>query len=185
MICKYCGNEIEQGKYCPACGNKLEQEKVEIEEINPDGSSNNTQNIESDKKPLKKKRKWLYIIIAFVLISIFTKGKVSDGDYISCAQTLIRQDLKCLATAEFSDGKVVEKDKYGRALVTVTVDAQNGFGAYIRNRYAVVIDSYDKKTGEFTYNRNAIIDLDNSELTDIGMEFLKISSNWDKPIESN
>lgn len=161
---------------------------VEDSKTNSYNSPSNIGGSKNIKKVLNKS-KWLYIVIGvaiYLAISFFTNNNITDDDYISCAQTAISKELTAPSTASFSDGEVIDKDKYGRAIVTITVDAQNGFGAYIRNRYAVVINSYDKKTGEFLYNRQNIIDLENSEFLDnITEEFLKTQSNWDEPIDDD
>lgn len=194
MYCESCGKLVGNSKFCPNCGYKLKQEqveenfdmknnkddKVEIEETN---LSNNDQGIESNKK--SKKSLWKYAvagIIIYLVISLFTNNKVTDSDYISCSKTVISGQLKAPSTAKFSNGEVIDKDKYGRAFVLLTVDAQNGFGVFVRNNYAVIINSYDKRTGEFTYYKTCVVDLENDKLLDSTRDIMKISSKWGEPI---
>lgn len=197
MRCKYCNTEVEQNNFCSNCGRKLEQPLSEetsksndenhkqYETVN-NSSSTNTQSVPLSK--INIQRIWKFVaagIVIYFLISLFSCGRVKDEDYISSAQTVISKNLAAPATAEFSNGKVVDKDKYGRALVTITVDAQNGFGAYLRHNYAVVIFSYNKKTDEFSFDESCIVDLDNDELSDLTVEYLKTRSNWNEPLESD
>lgn len=136
---------------------------------------------------LTKKNKIIHLavplIIVVILFSLFSGGGISDEDYIDCAKSVAYNQLKAPSTASFSDGKVVEKDDYGRALVTFTVDAENSFGAYVRTYYAIVIETYDKSTEQFTYNRFAVQHWTNSIDDDIYLEAAKLAADWDKPLE--
>lgn len=203
MYCKYCGEEIGNSKYCPNCGHKQEQDEVIVtdDKGNEDVNNINENNInepevnenkisdsiksKDSKKKSTKNNTWVFILLGIAIalvISVFSDSEVTDDEYIGCAETIILDGLKSPSTAKFSEGKVLEKDSYGRALVTLTVDAQNSFGAYLRNKYALVIESYDKKTGEFTYRKNCIVDLDDGDLLKFTVEYLKQVSNWDEPL---
>lgn len=127
----------------------------------------------------------LPLVIIFVFIGIFTSGGASDEDYISCAQTVINQQLKSPSTASYSNAKVVEKDDYGRVLVTMCVDAQNAFGAYIRNYYAIVIENYDPDTEKFDYYPNGITRWTDEQLEDIYLDSAKVASHWNEPLEND
>lgn len=205
MFCKYCGKEVGESKFCNNCGHEIENEKHnEITSIKNDSSDKNgifkmnetkTEDNNQDRditgkseKP-KKKNKWALLLLCiaiYFVITFFSNSNVTDRDYISCAEVAISEQLTSPATAKFSDGKVIDKDKYGRAIVMMTVDGQNGFGATIRNKFVVVINSYDKKTGEFFYNKASMVSLENGEqLTDFTVKLIKGMSNWNEPIESN
>lgn len=205
MFCKYCGKEVGEGKFCKYCGHEIEHEEndettidnTESLDKNDDFEKNETkatykeQNndiIEKPDKP-KKKIKWIFLLLGiaiYFVITFFSNSNVTDADYISCAKVAISEQLTSPTTAKFSDGKVIDIDKYGRAIVMTTVDAQNGFGATIRNKFLIVINSYDKKTGEFSYNKASIVSLKNGEsLEDFTLELIKEVSNWDEPLESN
>lgn len=125
------------------------------------------------------------IILLVVVIVSFSDGGVSDDDYISCAKTAVSKQLKSPGSAFYSNEKVVEKDDYGRVLVVLTVDSQNGFGAYLRSHYVVVIESYDSKTEEFTYSRNGIQHWtdDMDFLEEILIQSAKDASDWNEPLE--
>ena len=64
----------------------------------------------------------------------------SDEKFINAAKSAVLEQLKAPSTASWVSAKVEERDAYGRAIVTLTVDAQNSFGAIIRDYYAVCID---------------------------------------------
>jgi len=67
------------------------------------------------------------------------KRNASNDEYISSAKSAVCDILKAPTTASWGAATVEEKDEYGRAIVTLTVDAQNGFGAMIREHYVVCI----------------------------------------------
>lgn len=207
MFCKYCGKEVGESRFCKNCGHEIENEKNnEITIIKNESSGENDSFTNSETKTKtednnqdrditgksekpKKKNKWALLLLCitiYFVITFFSNSNVTDGDYISCAEVAISEQLTSPATAKFSDGKVIDKDKYGRAIVMMTVDGQNGFGATIRNKFVVVINSYDKKTGEFFYNKASMVSLENGEqLNDITVAVIKEMSNWNEPLESN
>lgn len=126
------------------------------------------------------------VIIIIVLINAIGGGSHgSNDDYIGCAKTVVSKQLRSHSSAQWSNEKVVEKDDYGRVLVTLTVDSQNGFGAYLRTHYAVVIESYDKKTDEFTYQYGGVESWSDQYdfLEDACIKNVKKGSNWNEPIK--
>jgi len=68
----------------------------------------------------------------------------------NCAKTLIHNSLRSPSTAIWGKCEKVDEDNYGRCLVYVSVEAQNGFGAYTKSDYLVVLQ-YVQSNGEFTY----------------------------------
>lgn len=195
MFCKYCGKEVGESNFCPNCGHELDPKKNLNSNIKDDDTVKDVETNSPDSnrdpafnKQAFKKSKWFYLLIGvavYFIFTLFTGGKITDEDYIGCAQTAISEQLKSPSTAEFSEGEVIEKDKYGRAMVTMTVDAQNGFGAYVRNKFVVVINTYDKKTKEFTYKKTCVVELEDGELSNFTAQMLKVESDWDKPIEGD
>lgn len=90
-------------------------------------------------------------------ISVSTKeyqimaAKPSDFTVVNAAKTLISSNLKSSSTARWGTNcQVLDEDEYGRYLVYISVEAQNGFGAYIKSAYMVVLQTVDKG-GDFTY----------------------------------
>lgn len=82
------------------------------------------------------------------------KSNVTDSEYINCARILIKNQLKAPLSAVWGDAEVIERDAYGRACVVLTVDAQNSFGAMIRNQYCVIIEGV-YTNDQFSHKENA------------------------------
>ena len=87
----------------------------------------------------------LIIVLAFAGLAIFLSNKLqSKGpqefdqfDMQTIAEKEVEERLKAPSTAKF-DNIIVTEDK-GVWVITGTVDAQNSFGAMIRNRFRVEI----------------------------------------------
>lgn len=62
------------------------------------------------------------------------------AEYQVIAQDAVKARLKAPSTANFDNWKVL-KSKDGTVLITGTVDAQNSFGAKIRNSFMVTVDA--------------------------------------------
>ena len=141
-------------------------------------------------KNIKTQPKWkkiVYIALPIIILLVFIKviGGGSGGDkyYIQAAEQVVSEQLRSPSTASFSSVKVVDKDKYGRALISMTVDAQNGFGAYIRDNYVVVIYDVNKREGTFRYVSPQ--SYKNSFLEDAVISSMKKQADWDEPLDSD
>lgn len=170
MYCPNCGKkQRDEAKFCTNCGYNLKDRGITKENNSTKyGDVDSIEDIFANKDKVHPKiiysesifkslgKKVIFPIIAIVIIWAFFFRTDMDSVYINCAKTLINQQLKSPATAKWSNEKVLEKDNYGRALVYLTIDAQNDFGTYIRDNYVVVILSYNKASGEFTYNKAGI-----------------------------
>ena len=199
MYCPNCGQkQRDEAKFCTNCGYNLKDRGITKENnlcrygdvgrnedilVNEDRTHTKVKYSESIFKRLGKKV--IFLIIAIVIIWAFFFRTDMDSVYINCAKTLISQQLKSPATAKWSNEKVLDKDNYGRALVYLTIDAQNDFGTYIRDNYVVVILSYNKSSGEFTYNKAGIqrITDNDQELDSWIIDWAKQYSNWNQPFE--
>lgn len=80
----------------------------------------------------------------------YRSSPATEATIINCAKTLIDNSLRSSSTARWGDCEKVDEDNYGRCLVYVSLEAQNGFGAYSKLNYFVVLQ-YIKANGEFTY----------------------------------
>ncbi|MBO4894855.1 MAG: zinc ribbon domain-containing protein [Clostridia bacterium] len=154
----------------------------------------------STLKPKKSKKKIIIIILAIIIIPIIFFGIISDSDdssdtsfsksvsdetYISCAKQVVAEQLRSPGSASFSNCEVAEKDDYGRVLVTGYVDSQNGFGATLRNGFAVVITNYDSDTEQFSYSRSfELWKWEFDFLKDTTIENVKSNSQWNEPKET-
>lgn len=83
-----------------------------------------------------------------------SKSKVSDEIIISCARTEVGRILKSVSTANWGTSEIIDKDNYGRYLVYVPLEAQNGFGAYNKLYYLVIVKDVDQEGNykAMTYN---------------------------------
>mgnify|MGYP004615710681 FL=1 len=80
----------------------------------------------------------------------YRSSPATEATIINCAKTLIDNSLRSSSTAKWGECEKVDEDNYGRCLVYVSLEAQNGFGAYSKLNYFVVLQ-YVKTNGEFTY----------------------------------
>lgn len=80
----------------------------------------------------------------------YRSSPATTDTIVSCAKTLINEDLRSSTTARWGKCEKIDEDNYGRCLVYVSLEAQNGFGAYSKLNYFVVLQ-YVKYNGEFTY----------------------------------
>jgi hypothetical protein len=149
--CPECQKEVSTlATTCPNCGAPV--------------STPSTDNkFENKTKPVKEKKKtspvtWFVVIIIIVLtfgslISSFSgySGSSSSSRRSSSpsmeslkyqakshAKDIVRENLKAPSTAKFSTVTILEQ-KRGHYLLQVDVDAQNSFGAMIRNNFMVIL----------------------------------------------
>lgn len=80
----------------------------------------------------------------------YRSSPATTNTIVSCAKTLINNELRSSSTAVWGKCEKVDEDNYGRCLVYVSLEAQNGFGAYSKLNYFVVLQ-YVESNGEFTY----------------------------------
>lgn len=153
------------------------------------------------------------VIIVIIIKSVFlnnnstknssalqdSKNKVSDEIIISCARTEVGRILKSVSTANWGTSEIVDKDNYGRYLVYVPLEAQNGFGAYNKLYYLVIVKDVDQEGNykAMTYNSrleipnymgastpSIISDYKNGETAKILKDFLE-NNNWGQEESQN
>jgi hypothetical protein len=141
------------------------------------------------------------LIIAFALISDFfnepsgakdKRNKESSKDKPSfterllnnpeeraknSAKTLVLNNLKAPSTANFAESKILHQ-QHPWYQVLVFVDAQNSFGAYIRNSFVCTLKL--EEGDKFTYNRVAgVQEMDQSMISLAGvLEGIRSASGW-------
>jgi hypothetical protein len=158
--CEECGNQIsDKAQACPACGAPVNGGLV-----SPSGGAIQSPVVEGQKTSAEKTAQdqkkvqmgclgCLGVVLFFVLISSLMPGKGSDpagpsasspSDRSSMAvvqcQNYVRDRLRSPSTADFPwlDHSVTPEGSE-TYLVRSYVDAQNGFGATVRNNYTCKI----------------------------------------------
>lgn len=58
---------------------------------------------------------------------------------IEKCKEVVLSKLKSPISAQFNNITIVEEDNYGKVLLDVSVDSQNGFGAMIRSDFGVIL----------------------------------------------
>lgn len=139
--------------------------------------------------------KWIaFIIVGFIVFgpNIFSDSDTQENKesmeehYFSVAEQLVSENLKSPSTALYSEEEIVEEDDYGRVLVRLAVDAENGFGATIRNYAAVVIVDYDEDEETFRYNSYFAVQLYDSKSSQENVEdVVKSNNNWNEPFSDD
>lgn len=139
--------------------------------------------------------KWIaFIIVGFIVFgpNIFSDSDTQENKesmeehYFSVAEQLVSENLKSPSTALYSEEEIVEEDDYGRVLVRLAVDAENGFGATIRNYAAVVIVDYDEDEETFRYNPYFAVQLYDSKSSQENVEdVVKSNNNWNEPFSDD
>ena len=65
--------------------------------------------------------------------------KSKDNLIIEACKDCIKQHLKSPSTVNFDKVEIRDKDDYGRIYLYAEVDAQNSFGAMLRNKLRIVL----------------------------------------------
>ena len=67
--------------------------------------------------------------------------KTQDDAIISACKDCIMKHLKAPSTVQFPIIEIQDRDDYGRIYLYAEIDAQNAFGAMLRNKLRVVLQS--------------------------------------------
>jgi hypothetical protein len=85
---------------------------------------------------------------------IESETRCIDTNAIVGAQRIVLENIKAPATARFSEQRVMYR--HGpHVAVRLAVDAQNSFGALIREHYCVFFEYIDCSAGQMNYSREA------------------------------
>ena len=186
-ICKKCGAELEdRATFCGKCGSKVQKTFIEN---------------------LKTNKKWLIIILVIIIVVIgivYNSEMNIKSDYNSSnnenSTTKDSEEKKdIVSTANWGTAEIIDEDSYGRYLVYVPLEAQNGFGGYEKLYYLVIVsdvtpDGYYKAmpyqstldipnyTGQTI--PNTITEYKNGERTKLISEFLE-NNKWEKPVSTS
>lgn len=148
MKCSKCGTEFE-GNFCPNCGNS-----ALTSSNNETADSSSETNIKKSPITLQQKMTlgcFTIIMVPIILIAIFAiigsfKPQKTDQKtlLIYASQDAVEKKLKSPSTAVFpvstDKSYSVIKSRENVYLIAGHVDAQNTFGAMIRENYAVEIE---------------------------------------------
>lgn len=95
---------------------------------------------------------------------------------IQTCQDCVKKHLKSPSTANFVNINIKEQDKYGRIYLLVELDAQNSFGASLRNQFHVVLQEVNE---DGTYN--ALKDSVYKAIMFNTEDVVKKLNKWNKP----
>ena len=106
-------------------------------------------------------------------------GYTENDRAISAAKTLVYKNLKAPATARWASATVVAR-KSPRFLVHVLVDAQNDFGALIRNSYlvAVALEGGEK----FSFSPAFGLQECNNPPSEAEIQVMRSMNDWEAPV---
>lgn len=204
-FCKDCGEKLDKGAiFCGKCGCKVKKTFIE---------------------KLYMKKKWIIGILFIIIIigiylynsssrsndvpndhftsnqnNIEEKDVVSNNTIIACAKTEVSKLLRSSSTASWGTAEVIDKDSYGRYLVYVPLEAQNGFGGYEKLYYLVVVrdvtsDGYYKAMSYYQSVLDipnymgqtipsTITEYKNGERSKLISDFLE-KNKWEEPIDTS
>lgn len=176
---------------------KMDSKSATITTTEIDPAVENKTGLNNEKTDGGGCAKILAKLIAFIIVAAIVFGpnifsdtpeskENMDIHYLSAAKQLVGEQLKSPSTAVYSEEEIVEKDDYGRVLVRLTVDAENGFGATIRNYAAVVILKYNEDEETFRYSRyNAVQLYENKSSQATVEEMMKSMNDWNEPLSDD
>lgn len=100
---------------------------------------------------------------------------LNDLIIISCKEC-IEKHLKAPSTVNYVTIEIRDQDDYGRVYLYVELDAQNAFGAYIRNKLHVVLQSINDD-GTYEALNEAVYKASFINTEDV----VKRINRWNKP----
>lgn len=190
-ICRICGKQVKaDAKFCTKCGSKLSGENQSpVNEVNIEMQKGDERFRENIK--WKKAIKCIGIILILVIV-IFscTERKKEEAQkeqrkYVKeSAESFVDELLISPSTADYTEEKIIDKDKYGRYLVYLQVDSQNNFGAMVRSEWCVIV--YDVTEDEFKRDKSLGYIKGTNQIdvmSDSSLDILKDNNDWNEPLE--
>lgn len=177
-------------KFCTKCGSKLSGENQSpVNEVNIKMRRGDERFRENIK--WKKAIKCIGIILILVIV-IFscTERKKEEAQkeqrkYVKeSAESFVDELLISPSTADYTEEKIIDKDKYGRYLVYLQVDSQNNFGAMVRSEWCVIV--YDVTKDEFKRDKSLGYIKGTNQIdvmSDSSLDILKDNNDWNEPLE--
>lgn len=102
--------------------------------------------------------------------------KSRDDLIITACKDCVEKHLKAPSTVKYATVDIKEQDDYGRIYLYVEVDAQNSFGAYIRNKVRVVLQEVNED-GTYKALNTAVCQVSFFNTEDV----MKKMNKWNKP----
>lgn len=121
--------------------------------------------------------------LAAIAVSVGCKGSGSaksskEDRAIAAAMTIVDGTLKAPSTADYDTFKVVAK-QHPHYAVYMVVDAENSFGAKIRNHFIVVVELL--KGDRFKYNKSNAVQTLSRPPDRMVIELAKTLNGWPEP----
>ena len=190
LICASCGTPLgEDVQFCGNCGNK--KTPPEIEKNSPQVLKEHIIDNQKSETPfLQTRKKWLIALGALLLglfIGVLSELSGPGEKYIlNAARIVVDENLSSPGSAIYRNEKILDKDEYGRYLVYLVVDSENGFGASRRSEWTVIVRDVTKD--KFAYNPySATMHSNGNDFLDIQSEtmqgVLKKQNGWNEPPE--
>lgn len=95
---------------------------------------------------------------------------------IEACKDCIKQHLKSPSTVNFNILEIQDRDDYGRIYLYAEIDAQNSFGAMLRNKLRVVLQSINED-GTYEALNTAVYQVSFINTEDV----VKRVNKWNKP----
>lgn len=119
------------------------------------------------------------LLLAWILIFFCSCSTTNDTFAITAAEDIVKEVLVSPTTAHFSDERVLDRKK-NLFLVQLAVDAQNVYGAMIREYYLVVVELSDKGSfGSNYYKKGIAAQLFDRPTDQRAIEATKAVNGWD------
>lgn len=117
------------------------------------------------------------LVVVWLLRSCSSKETADEAHAKADAVQLVEKNLKAPSTAKFLETRVLASQG-NRYLIFVAVDAQNGFGAMLRNRYCVALElSADRKS--FSYNTREAVQECSDPPRPVDLRLMMQTNDWD------
>ena len=172
MYCPKCGSEIPDGsEFCNKCGIKIEKQTIDNNDIklawekDKDSKSEDNSSKDVTKVINTSQRKssnhfgcTIFVVVLIIVIGVIigvvanTHKDVKSMVWVD-AEDAVKLELKAPSTAKFPwfDESYITDNGDGTYIVSAYVDADNSFGAKIRNNFSCKVSNEDGSgNGEVT-----------------------------------
>lgn len=106
-----------------------------------------------------------------------TSPSANDDMAIDGSLTLLYKNLKAPSTAELVSKKIIDR-KPPWYIVHVVLDAQNSFGAQIRDSFLCCIKLLPN--GKYAYDKNTAFSMVERDVSDEEIKYFKLLNQWDE-----